>query len=441
MADISKRGPDCDDDREGERGKRGKRGKRGRRGHDGERGHDGHDGKDGHDGHDGATGSTGPVGATGATGSAGKGRCNCPCADCPDCPPYVATGCDVVKSPYFINVCCNCGPAINQPCVCQPNTRDDGIQIGIQDVGRCVIGTIVLVSAAIIDTTYYLYQIEALAAQGYRVIAVSLRGTGDGDQPYGALSYDIWADDLRQVLDCLGVDDVTLVGHSAGSGTVLHYAARHQACRVGRIVLASTPPLDPSTANPVAVNAFIAAMRTDYPTALDALITIGFFPQVPTPATRQYLLDALLKTRLYSAIQNVTAETLTEPAASVLANDMAGVTVPTLILHGVSDLIAPFQIALQLNAGIPGSTLVPFLLSGHNLMTSLERQMFTDQVADFAAAGTCAMCPPDPNAPPQALRAPAPVFPPTTPADFDLAALPAVRRIVGWTIDGPVFEP
>ena len=40
MADINKRGPDCDDD-DGERGERGKRGKRG------QRGHDGHDGKDG----------------------------------------------------------------------------------------------------------------------------------------------------------------------------------------------------------------------------------------------------------------------------------------------------------------------------------------------------------------------------------------------------------
>ena len=55
MADFNTRGPDCDDDCEGERGERGKRGKRGHRGHDGERGHAGHDGAAG------ATGPTGPA--------------------------------------------------------------------------------------------------------------------------------------------------------------------------------------------------------------------------------------------------------------------------------------------------------------------------------------------------------------------------------------------
>ena len=60
MSDISKRGPDCDDDCEdGERGERGKRGKRG------QRGHDGHDGKDGRDGDTGPTGPTGPTGLVG----------------------------------------------------------------------------------------------------------------------------------------------------------------------------------------------------------------------------------------------------------------------------------------------------------------------------------------------------------------------------------------
>ena len=306
-----------------------------------------------------------------------------------------------------------------------------------------------LVAGAIIDTSYFLYQIEELAARGYRVIAMTLRGNGDGDQPYASASYDVYADDLRQVLDCLGVDDVTLVGHSAGSGTVLHYVARHDACRVGRIVLAATPALDPATATPApVVNALIAAFKTDYPTAVEAFFAATFLPPGPTPATLQYVVRAALKTRLYSAVQQVTAGAITEPAASTLANDMASVNVPTLILHGVLDVIAPFPIALQLNAGIPGSTLVPFPSlvpltppAGHNLMMGLSEQSFTDLVANFASAGTCAMCPPDPNAPPPMLRAPAPTFQPTTPASFDLASLPTVRQIVGWTPDGPVFEP
>lgn len=69
MSDISKRGPDCDDDCEdGERGERGKRGKRGQRGH---HGHDGDTGLTGPTGPTGSTGGTGPQGPTGS--SAGEG--------------------------------------------------------------------------------------------------------------------------------------------------------------------------------------------------------------------------------------------------------------------------------------------------------------------------------------------------------------------------------
>ena len=458
MADLNKRIIDeCEAGEEGERGergKRGKRGKRGHRGHDGERGESGERGHDGHDGHDGATGPTGgsgatgptgSIGTTGATGPAGRGRCNCPCAECPDCPDVALVGCDAVKSPYFINVCCNCGPAINQPCICQPNTRDDGIQISIKDVGTCVIGTVVLVSGAFANTDYFLYQIDDLARRGYRVIAVTLRGNGDGDQPFGSISYDIWADDLRQVLDCLGVDDVTLVGHSAGAGTALHYVARHASCRVGRIVLAATAPLDPTFTIPEpALDAFIAALRTDYPLTLELLaLTVGFAPSIPSTQTLQWFTRILLETNLYSAVDQLEYVFRTATDANVLLNDLPAVTVPTLILHAVGDLLTPFGIALQLNAGIPGSTLVPFgplPPSGHLLHIS-EAQLFNDQVAAFASQGTCAMCPPDPTAPPAPQRTQAaPTLAPTTPESFAAASFPVAKRLVGWTSDGPVFE-
>lgn len=76
MADMNKRGPDCNDCGDGEGGERGERGEKGERGKRGSRGHDGkdgHDGRDGRDGNDGPTGPTGPggnggVGSTGPTG-------------------------------------------------------------------------------------------------------------------------------------------------------------------------------------------------------------------------------------------------------------------------------------------------------------------------------------------------------------------------------------
>ena len=72
MADITRRGPDCDDDC-CEDGERGERGRRGRRGRDGDAGDDGATGPTGASGEAALTGATGPTGpvATGPTGPAG----------------------------------------------------------------------------------------------------------------------------------------------------------------------------------------------------------------------------------------------------------------------------------------------------------------------------------------------------------------------------------
>ena len=385
MADINKRGPGCEDG-EGERGKRGKRGPRGRDGERGERGE------------------------SGAT----KRRCTCACAECPDCPKVTLAGCSAVKSPYFINVCCNCKSVEGQPCICQPNTRDDGISIAIQDVGTCINGTIVLVAGALIDTDYFLYQVNNLAGRGYRVITVTLRGNGASDQPYDSYSYDIWADDLRQVLDCLAVDDVTLVGHSTGSGVAIHYAARHECCHIGRLVLTATAPLDTTFAVPaVALDGIIAAQLADYPATAAFLAGLVFFPQVPSSETLQFIIRSELETNLYSNIQQNLFVQRTAPTDNILLNDLPNVCVPTLILHGTQDLLTPFGIALQLNAGIAGSMLVPFVNSGHLLMIT-ESQLYNDQLDLFASTGTCTHCE-DPYI--------------------------ACKKLVGWHLtNGPEFE-
>lgn len=349
MADITKRGTDCDDT-EGPRGKRGRRGK---------------SGKDGCDCKAGGAARLDPKG-----------------------PHVELAGCGVVKSPYFIRVCTHHRDDCRRE-ACQPNTCDDGINIEIQDVGRCVTGTIVMV-AGTSDSDYLLYQINDLAGRGFRVIAITLRGNGESDQPYDSYTYDIWADDLRQILDCLCVSDVTLMGHSAGAGAALHYVARHQGWRVGRLALASTTPLDPTFAFPAPVfDGFVAGLLSDYPATLEGFTTGLFFPQVPSAATFQFLLRSLLKTNLYSFVQQAFLEQKIAPQNNVLLNDLPSVAVPTLILHGVQDVITPFGIALQLQAGIAGSTLVPFLISGHLPMFT-EQQLFNDSLAAFAATGSCA---------------------------------------------------
>lgn len=62
-------------------------------------------------------------------------------------------------------------------------------------------------------------QIPALAAAGFRVIAPDLRGYGKTDMPSETSAYAIefLADDVLRLMDALGIDEATVVGHDWGA--------------------------------------------------------------------------------------------------------------------------------------------------------------------------------------------------------------------------------
>jgi 3-oxoadipate enol-lactonase len=62
-------------------------------------------------------------------------------------------------------------------------------------------------------------------SEQHRVIAYDLRGSGQSSVTPGPYAVELLADDLDALLTVLGLDTVTLVGHSLGGGIVLHYAA------------------------------------------------------------------------------------------------------------------------------------------------------------------------------------------------------------------------
>ncbi len=72
-------------------------------------------------------------------------------------------------------------------------------------------------------------------AERYRVVAYDLRGSGKSSVTPGPYTVELLADDLDALSTALGLEVVTLVGHSLGGGIVLHYAATRPD-RVRRVV-------------------------------------------------------------------------------------------------------------------------------------------------------------------------------------------------------------
>ena len=111
---------------------------------------------------------------------------------------------------------------------------------------------VVLLHAFASQSGSWSHTAEALAQQGFRVIAPDLRGHGRSDwtPTYSLADFE---DDLSDLLDALGLGAINLIGHSLGGHLALKLAT-HQPERIRRLVIeaAPVPPRDVADATALA---------------------------------------------------------------------------------------------------------------------------------------------------------------------------------------------
>jgi pimeloyl-ACP methyl ester carboxylesterase len=115
-------------------------------------------------------------------------------------------------------------------------------------------GPVVVLAHGFPELSYsWRHQVPALAAAGYRVLAPDMRGYGRSSRPEAIDDYDIHhlTDDLLGLLDDVGAERATFVGHDWGSMVVTHQALLHPE-RVAGVVNMSVPFLPRPPASPIA---------------------------------------------------------------------------------------------------------------------------------------------------------------------------------------------
>lgn len=88
------------------------------------------------------------------------------------------------------------------------------------------------------DSSTWTKVIEPLAER-FTVIAPDLLGHGASDKPDADYSLGGYANGMRDLLTLLGIDKVTVVGHSFGGGVAMQFAYQYPD-RIDRVVLVST---------------------------------------------------------------------------------------------------------------------------------------------------------------------------------------------------------
>jgi pimeloyl-ACP methyl ester carboxylesterase len=218
-------------------------------------------------------------------------------------------------------------------------------------------------------------------AERYDVIAVDLPGCGLSDKPDTDYSLGSQAVALRFVLDELGLDVVTAVGHSLGGGVAMTLSY-HYPERVGRLALVSsgglgkelhpifrmaTLPLLPERVMRGLFHPLVRAPRN----ALTSMLTGAtgdpfFFRPEGHRADIHELLETMEQPEAQRAFLSMLRSASSIAGQAVSALDRLGLAqFPILIVWGREDHVFPVQHAYQTAETVPEAKLVIIEECGH----------------------------------------------------------------------------
>ncbi len=225
---------------------------------------------------------------------------------------------------------------------------------------------------------------------GYRCLSLDNRGAGRSDKPPGPYAMDLFARDLHELLEHLGIHEpINLVGASMG-GIIAQAFIHAYPHRVKRLVLACTgvPAGDPHYTP--ASSAIVAKLRNPGQTLeekVDTFIQIFYHPDFVAqhPELRALYLSQDFDPQPPHAYAAQLAACFD---ARPYYDWLAEIQVPTLVIHGREDQVWPLQNAETLLAGL-GDWGCGCVIehSGHIVMQE-QAQAFNEALSGFLKRNT-----------------------------------------------------
>lgn len=211
-------------------------------------------------------------------------------------------------------------------------------------------------------------QTRALTEAGFRVITPDLRGFGESDAPEGPYSMELFADDMIELLDHLGIGEAVVGGMSMGGYVLFNLLERYPARIRGACFITTRANADDEAGKERRLLLAREVMR--------------FGPQVVAESFEKLLFaEETLKERpkLVAEVYGwMTGNDSRGIAGGLLAMRerkeytplLPGFTAPSLAIGAEGDKAAPPETARIIAAGIPGCRLAIIPEAGH--MANLE---------------------------------------------------------------------
>jgi 3-oxoadipate enol-lactonase len=250
-----------------------------------------------------------------------------------------------------------------------PTVRVDDVELYHELHGDSSRPALVFVNGIFQDTTAWSLHVRRLGGS-YRCVVYDCRGQGQSAKPPGPYQTERHADDLRGLLDALGIPRAHVLGLSNGGAVAITFAA---ACpdRVDRLVLVDTF---------AHVDGALRAKLRSWRLAVEAGGPgLRFDVSVPWNFSAAFLEQHEHElTPLRERATKMSAAAIRDLILGASEFDgrpaLARIRAPTLILVGDEDVLAPVWCAREIARGIAGSRLEIVEGAGHALpVERLER--------------------------------------------------------------------
>lgn len=266
-------------------------------------------------------------------------------------------------------------------------TTDDGVKLAYEETGS---GTPVLfVHEFAGDMASWEPQLRTFG-QRYRAIAYNARGYPPSDVPPTPASYsqDRARLDILAVLDWLGVEQAHIVGLSMGGFATLHFGIHHADRALSLTVAGCGYGAEPDKREQFRAEANATADLIEREGIEAFADTYSLGPtrvqfQNKNPRGWAEFREQLARHSALGSANTMRGVQAERPSLFDLKQQMAGITVPTLVLTGDEDWPCLLP-GVMMKETIPGAALVVMANCGHTINIE-EPDRFNAIVGDFLA--------------------------------------------------------
>jgi pimeloyl-ACP methyl ester carboxylesterase len=265
-----------------------------------------------------------------------------------------------------------------------PKVHVHDVELYYEETGSSAVpkrGAVVFAHGLLFDRRIFEHQVAALS-ESYRCIAFDFRGHGETEVTRGGYGMDTLADDAAALIEALGAAPCHFVGLSMGGFVGLRLASRRPELIRSLVLLDTSADPEPSENLPRYRLLNLVARLFGLRAVAGRVMPILFGR---TTLAERRDLTALWRDRVAKQDRRgVTRAVIGVVERDGVADELARIRVPTLVLVGEEDTATTPEKSERLRHGIAGAELVTIPRAGH--MSSLENpEAVTRALRDFLA--------------------------------------------------------